>query len=342
MSDLPLSRGTQALRGLQARMALLWESALLVCCRTRVYRGRLLGCWPCGDADRGGRPETTPHFWKRVCDPRPLQVLPLQCKPGACPDALRSESASAGPVLPSHGGACSSPGAELSVRLSEVSHSGSQRQTSVCQLHSWTLSCCGAWCCARRHGTLSPESRHALYPPYMSPWQLRLVGSWGGPAALPGKAEGSPWTCVFSGGGLLRSELHRHVLMCWGDTAVSPGGRPQRPQSQSREATRRGGEGRPRWGEPPERPGGRQGWGLTRGRGSGSEHARQTGRVCCPRAPGQACGRPGMPACWPSDGQCRTSSQGCDVSLARSPEAAAHFLSLPLLLSWLGSVYREN
>lgn len=165
MSDLPLSRGTQALRGLQARMALLWESALLVCCRTRVYRGRLLGCWPCGDADRGGHSETTPHFWKRVCDPRPLRVLPLQCKPGACPDALRSESASAGPVLPSHGGACSSPGAELSGRLSEVSHSGSQRQTSVCQLHSWTPSCCGAWCCARRHGTLSPESRHALYPP---------------------------------------------------------------------------------------------------------------------------------------------------------------------------------
>ena len=118
-----------------------------------------------GDADRGGRPETTPHFWKRVCDPRPLRVLPLQCKPGACPDALRSESASAGPALPSHGGACGSLGAELSVRLSEVSHSGSQRQTSVCQLHSWTPSCCGAWCCARRHGTLSPESRHALCPP---------------------------------------------------------------------------------------------------------------------------------------------------------------------------------
>lgn len=174
----------------------------------------------------------------------------------------------------------------------------------------------------------------------MSPRRPRPAGSWGGPAALLGKAEGSLWTRVFSGGGLLRSELHRHDLMCWVDTAVSPGGdRTGFRVSQGRPRGRagRGGQDGGASGE----TGGR-GWGLTRGGGPGSEHALQTGRVCCPRAPGQACGRSGMPACLSSDGQCRASSQGCDGSLARSPEAAAQSLSLTFLLSWLGSIYREN
>lgn len=95
--------------------------------------------------------------------------------------------------------------------------------------------------------TLTPESRHTLCPTWMSPWQPRPGGSWGGPAALSGKAERPPWTRVFSREGLLRSELHTHVLMCGGDLAVSPGGRLHRPQSQPREATGQGGEGRPRW-----------------------------------------------------------------------------------------------
>ena len=119
--------------------------------------------------------------------------------------------------------------------------------------------------------TLTPESRHTLCPTWMSPWQPRPGGSWGGPAALSGKAERPPWTHVFSREGLLRSELHTRVLMCGGDLAASPGGRLHRPQSQPREATGQGGEGRPRWaafeapraGEVPlERPGGRQGWAV--------------------------------------------------------------------------------
>lgn len=87
----------------------------------------------------------------------------------------------------------------------------------------------------------------------MSPWQPRLGGSWGGPAALSGEAEGSPGTCVFSRGGLLRSELHACVLMCGEDLAVSPGGRPHQPQRQPMEATGQGREGRPRWGPPKPR-----------------------------------------------------------------------------------------